>query len=338
MLALGCGTPSPLQSGLAAHRDVLDDHFGHRLAQMHPYVWAENGVLWLLACRWPAGAEVGVALVGGTREEARALAVAREAWARESLGVRLADAAPQTAGIRIEMVDAVAASDGSAGAGSTAVDCRLRPGDPPSVALERARVRIAREAPVVESPEPRDPRVLSDAERVGVFVHELGHGLGYQGHAVTGTVMASGRAGAREAGRRAERGRALEDSTLSALYALPEGAVLARAEIARVRTAELDRLAMLARETGWDGPFLRVGDRSARIFWTVDGAPAEAAEAARGGEGGVAVGGGQDAPAPAPRELGFVLVNLEETLRRPERALFIAEEAARAVLDVASPD
>lgn len=274
---------------------------------MHPYVWAEHGVLWFLTCRWETGAEVGVGLGGGGPIEARALAAARGAWEREPLNISLVSADAGNAPIRIDIVDTVAASDGSSGAGSATADCALDPGEPPAARLVRARGRIAREAPPTEQrgSGPRDPRVLSDGERVGVFVHELGHLLGFQGHAVSGTVMASGRQGARGAGERIARGRALEDSTLSALYALPQGTVLARTEIARVRTVELDRLGGLAAERGWEGPWLRVGDRSARIFWR-DGAGAE---------------------------FGFVLVNLEETLRQPDRALFIAEEAARAALE-----
>jgi len=306
-VTLACVSPKPIDVGLARHRDVLRDHFGHRLAQMHPYVWAEDGVVWFLTCRWATGAEVGVGLAGGGPLEARALAAARGAWERESLDVSLVPAKAADAPIRIDIVETVDASDGAPGAGSTTADCALDPGEPPTARLVGARARIAREAPPTEGggSAPRDPRVLSDEERVGVFVHELGHLLGFQGHAVSGTVMASGREGARVAGGRVARGRALDDSTLSALYALPEGTVLARTEIAPVRTAELDRLGRLATERGWEGPRLRVGDRSARIFWRdADGA-----------------------------EFGFVLVNLEETLRLPDRALFIAEETARAALE-----
>jgi hypothetical protein len=309
---LGCAPTAPLDVGLAGHGEELGAHFGHRLSQMHPYVWAEGGVLWLLACRWPTGAEIGVGLAGDGRAEAHALAEARGAWAQEALGVSLVPAPAQAAEIRVEVTDAVAAADGSAGAGRTTADCALAPGDPPAARLVRASVQVAREAPPedVADGEARDPRVLSDAERIGVFVHELGHALGFQGHAVTGTVMVRGRRGARETGARVQRGRPLEDSTLSALYALPVGAVLARAEIPPIRTADLDRLGALARARRWAGPTLRVGDRSARIFW-VDGA---------GGE------------------VGFVLVNLEETLRQPDRALFVAEEAARRLLDAAESE
>lgn len=303
---VGCAPSLPLGAGIARHRGALDGHFGHRLAQMHPYIWAAEGVLWLLPCRWPAGEQIGVALTGAGRKEERALTKARAAWEREDLGVSLVSASAEEARIRIEVVDAVAASDGSAGAGSTSADCALTPGDPPSGRLVRATIRVTREAPPEASgSDPRDPRVLSDDERVGIFVHEIGHALGFQGHAVTGTVMASGRRGAREAGGRVRRGRSLEDSTLSALYALPKSAVLAREEIARIRTAELDRFGALALEKGWTGPLLRVGDRNARIFWLDE----------------------------AGLDVGFVLVNLAETLRQPDRALFVAEEATAALLD-----
>ena len=57
--------------------------------------------------------------------------------------------------------------------------------------------------------------------------------------------------------------------------------MLGRAEVSPARTQFVDRLARLATEADAVGPFVRVGDDIARIFWTD----------ARGREYGVQVSG-----------------------------------------------
>jgi hypothetical protein len=71
----------------------------------------------------------------------------------------------------------------------------------------------------------------------------------------------------RRLGRRAARGEAIGSPGLAALYARPSGRALARHEVARWRSEPVDVLAAEARAAGWTGPYLRVGDRAARISW-----------------------------------------------------------------------
>jgi len=116
----------------------------------------------------------------------------------------------------------------------------------PGARLVRASIHVARDDP--------HPRLT--------LLHELGHALGFQGHAAGGrTLMLSRESAVLARARRIEAGARLEDAALHALYALPSGAIVAARELPRERTALADRLAAAARERGFAGPWLRAGDR-----------------------------------------------------------------------------
>jgi hypothetical protein len=82
------------------------------------------------------------------------------------------------------------------------------------------------------------------------------------------------------------------------------GEVLARRSVEAWRTAALDRLTARAAERGLDGPYLRAGDRSGRIFW-------------------------RDA---AGREWGFRVPGLAVLANDPAGLLLVPDAAARAEL------
>ena len=102
-------------------------------------------------------------------------------------------------------------------------------------------------------------------------------------------------------------GKPCDEPTLRALYALPSGAVLSRIAISPFRTESFDALAALAAQRGMAGPFARVGDREAEIFFVT-----------KGGE-----------------ELGVEILEPAGVVKHPERLALLTEPAARHALESA---
>jgi hypothetical protein len=113
----------------------------------------------------------------------------------------------------------------------------------------------------------------TEAEWIGALMHELGHALGFAGHAASGdSILVQDESKLRRAGRRALEGQSEPDTTLEALYRVRPGSVLGmrslraggrvwidamRATEARQREAGIRRVATRA----------SVGDREARVVW-----------------------------------------------------------------------
>jgi hypothetical protein len=269
----------------------------------HPYVWASEGRVELLACRWTLDAPVGVALAGpATAAEEHALAAALRSVEAALPGLRLVRAPAGAAAIRVAFEDApVARADGTLGRGRTVADCRLGAGGA-YAALVAASVTVSRRAP----PDWRGrERVLSAEESAGALVHELGHALGVAGHApAADDALAASADASRRAGLRALAGQPVASAALAALYARAPGERLASAQTEAWRTAELDRLARLAAAAGLDGPYLRASDAAGRIYW-------------RDAQG---------------RELGFLVPGLAQLARDPTRLLLLPEASTRGAL------
>ena len=309
-MLLACGAPSwrgPVGAATAAPEVA-----GSRLAEATPFLWPHDGELTLFWCRWRTELPIPVSLpADASVDERRALEAALHAWEGAGLGVRFVEAPSGAASLAVSLEDAAPAGDPAAGAATTA-DCRLRPGeDAPAGAiaaeLVHARVRIARRAP----PDPRGrDRALATDELAGVALHELGHALGISGHLTRDSVMVRERDAVVRQGRRALAGKTLDEPTFRALYALPSGFVRRRASVSPFRTGPADRIARLAARRGLAGPFARVGDDAARLFWVVPG----------GLELGV------EAPDPA------------RLAREPDRLALVTEAAARRALEQDGPD
>jgi len=292
LLAAGC-------AGLAP-QDAL---------RSRPYVWASAGQVELLTCRFTEGAPLGVWLAPDASErEARVVDAALASLEGVAPGVRFLRTGGGAASIRVRFVDApVARADGTLGTGRTIADCRL---SAPGVhaALVAAEIELARSTP----PDWRGaPRPLEADELTGALLHELAHALGVPGHAARGDpLLDAAPEAARRLGRRALAGERTASPSLAALYARPAGHVLARAPVDPRRTRELDRMARLAVANGLDGPYLRSGDVSGRIFW-------------------------RDA---AGREWGFHVAELGALARDPTRLLLLPEAATRAALPRRGPE
>jgi hypothetical protein len=307
-LALACaGSPG---GELARRFPEAAGRDGHRLGDVHPYVLPAASHVTLFLCRWTTEQPIPVSLpVDATPEERRVLVAALEAWQGAGLGVRFVPIDGGEAPIRIELEGAPIQTGAGRDTGNAVVDCRVAPlsaqgrGDAVVGAeLVAARIRLARRTGPDWQGRERD---VTPAELAGAALHELGHALGFQGHVRQGdTVMV------RELERIVRRGAALlegerhGDATLRALYALPNGAVVTRVPVEAWRTDRVDRMAALAESAGLDGPFARVGETAARVFW-------------------------RD---PKGQEYGLVVPKLREVLRRPASVLVIPEARTRRAL------
>ncbi|MFO0687354.1 MAG: hypothetical protein U0900_01450 [Myxococcota bacterium] len=229
----------------------------------------------LVACRFPAPSTLRVATLGaGWWEEAGGPALSALASALEPEGLalrRVADAETEAVGIRIEAFHGEG-PELPEGLGDTLVECDVapRPADAgPRGRILRAEVRMRRSG--------RDAagrlRSASEAEWAGALLHELGHALGYAGHAATGdSIFVRDEFELRNVGRRVLRGEPLEDATLRALLALEPGEWLGARRLEE-RDADWVR-AVRALDRRWRDAGGRrvevvasVGDREAR--WSV---------------------------------------------------------------------
>jgi hypothetical protein len=213
-------------------------------------------------------------------EESEILELALAAWEGAGIGVRF-DARsgvgePPSSGIVIEIVEPEEPGEASSSA-STVADCAVpmevppdpddrETGAPVDAALYYASIHLRRSLPdLVGRGVP-----LSRAELLGAAVHELGHALGFPGHASrSGSIMAAhGQVdAARRWGRRLAAGERLEAPTLAALYAAPSGVRVGWLSLTRGQSDPIRALTAVASSVGLRGPYARVGSGSARVLW-----------------------------------------------------------------------
>ena len=303
-LALGCASEIDLRF------PELTAIAGHRLGDAHPYFLPAAGRLYQFLCRWSQRQAVSVSLPSDATSEQRALLeAALVAWEGAGLGLRFERRPGPPADIEMRFVGAEEESRGRrARSGNTLVDCAVSPtaleqagGGPLPARLTRASLHLARanfDFRGAEIP-------LSPAELAGSALHELGHALGFQGHARRGaTVMTAEFEEVRRSGARLLAGRSFDDPSLRALYALPSGAVLRRSPLSADNARLVQRWIAAARRADLLGPFAQVGDHSARVVW----------RDSRGAD------------------YALVLVNLSAVLRQPEQLVLIPNGNARDVL------
>jgi hypothetical protein len=261
LLPLACASGAFDLRGLEARHPALRP-LDHRLGQGNPYLLPGSGALYWFECRWQLARPLRVSLPPELAERDRELLqLALASLASAGLGLRFeSDAAPEDADIAVRLAEPDASKSGR-----TSADCAVQlRGGRVSAELVRAEVSLQRSNQGVTG----KPVALSEAEWLGAAIHELGHALGFQGHVRSGPgPMVRNVEQVRAIGRRVLRGEPLATPTLRALYLLPSGALLRRDALPAGRTDAIDRLGALARERGYRGPFVRVGDRSAWIDW-----------------------------------------------------------------------
>lgn len=260
---LGCASPWD-RAALERRHPALAEVGTARLAEGTPYVWPGGDQIVLLLCRWDTRDSIPVALPEHATEPERALLLrALTAWEGADLGVRFDTTGERRAAIVIRFGDGPAR-----GSGRTGADCAVDPdtagADPMTAGLVFAIVTLWRSQTDFRGHE----IALDDEALLGSAVHELGHALGFQGHARRGaTAMVRTVDSVKRIGRRLLAGGALRDDALRALYRVPSGTILGRHTLAEGATSAVDRLASLAAAKGMRGPFVRVGDRGMRIAW-----------------------------------------------------------------------
>lgn len=307
LAALACATAWE-PPGLIRHQAALTRIPGQRLSDATPYLLPLAGERIAFFCRWPRERPLRVRLpADATPDEQRALEAALAAWQGVDLGlvfVRLAPDGAEPADVEIAFL-APERTIRAEGTGYTLADCRLRSLSAAAsgamrleARLERARIRIVRRES--EDWDAQDHAFFA-GEVAGVALHELAHALGFQGHArFGGGILAPDTRESTRIGRALLRGAAFDEPTLRALYALPSGVVLERRAIPPQRTAPLD--ALRAAPPPGEGPFVRVGDRSGRIFWR----------------------------RPDGREHGVTLTSVATALEHPERLVLLPDPAPNA--------
>jgi hypothetical protein len=273
---------------------------GSHLTETTPYLLPGSGSLTFFLCHWDPTHAIPVSLPSdASRAETRILSDALQAWEQAGLGVHFVTAEPGGGALTLGF-----AADESAD-GRTRADCRIRSREGDGRVLVAALVRAEVNLRRFTRPDLRGHvHPLSESELEGIALHELGHALGFQGHVQHDSIMVRDRDEVTRRGRRVLEGERWEEPTLRALYALPSGTVLSRVAISSSRTEGFTTLAAFAEERAMAGPFARVGDDEAEIFFVTG----------------------------AGEELGMEILAPREMVKHPERLALLPEPAARHVL------
>jgi hypothetical protein len=266
----GCAPPVWDVGPLAAREPRLRAQGAGRLGDSTPYLLPIDGELVFFLCRWPTPARVPVSLPPeATPAQRAALEAALAAWEGADLGVRFERGAPAGRGIELRFVADSARGAGRARTATTVADCALDAadgarGDRLAAQLVAASIELR-----AENVDPLGRRVLlSDAELAGAALHELGHALGFQGHVRVGeSAMRFQVDAVRSAGRRVLAEPGFRDPALSALYAVPSGAVVGRLRVPPDRTLPVDRMLAWVRSGELAGPLARMGDLEGQLLF-----------------------------------------------------------------------
>jgi hypothetical protein len=245
---------------------------GHHLWDTTPYLLPSGENVTFFLCRWPTDAAIPVSLPpDASEEERRSLESVLRAWEGAGLGVRFETGAPPGVGIELRFIDTEPGATMTTHAANTVADCAVSPavfekeiGEMLPARLIFASIHLWRGG----FDNLGRPVEHSRSEFLGSALHELGHALGFQGHVGVGrSVMVKETDQVERAGVSRGQGRAFSDATLRALYALPSGTVVKRVSVKEYQTAPVDRMAALAREHDFSGPFVRVGDVDGGLIW-----------------------------------------------------------------------
>jgi len=254
---------------------------GQRIGDLTPHPALVDGQLILVACRYADGRPVSVSGRGpGWPSDWAALAVDAVDDAVPNVELMMLPTSDSRSGSET-MIDIVSIEDPTSevpnGMGDTLSECDVSRTHDPGVAirgrLTRSEIRIRRAT--------RDNagrvRFASDAEWIGALMHELGHALGFTGHAALGdSLVLLEESRLRALGRRALGGQPVPAPNLEALYSIAPGRVLGGVEVSAKGREWIDAVAALvaarnARMGAATGPRASTGDREARLVWRWNG-------------------------------------------------------------------
>lgn len=265
---------------------------GQRLGDTPPYFIPHRDAAVLFLCRFSTRAPIRVSLPGGaTKSERSAIRVALDGWEEAGLGIEFSEVAAESAMIEIRFADSPTGPSGVAfaGTGYTVSDCGFEADwadwaernrgteseDPVPAHLTAALVHLRRSNTDVLGHEV----MLGVDELVGVALHELGHALGFPGHVATAdSVMSKSTDMVRRFGRRLLTGDGFAAPSLVSLYGLPSGTVVGSTAVPAEDLALFNTARAFAEDSNWRGPYVRVGEHSAKLSWWRDGVPIAALE------------------------------------------------------------
>ena len=260
---------------------------GHRLGDMVPFPAlardADGGArarIELVVCRFAPDTTLRVRAEGpGWDEEPGALALAALAEALSALDLSLTRTSTDPAEIEIQTVEGLEA-EAPEGLGDTLVECDVeRAAEATGEGavrgiVSRAEIRMRRSGFDATG----RLRRASDEEWTGALLHELGHALGFSGHAAMGSSLLVRDQGLlRKLGRAVLRGDAISDPTLTALYHLDPGQRLGERALSRAGVKWAEAILALDRRNAAAGNrrislLASTGDREARLsFRYADG-------------------------------------------------------------------
>ncbi|MEE8580974.1 MAG: matrixin family metalloprotease [Myxococcota bacterium] len=265
---------------LEAQYGALGESGAARLADATPYflpsidpTGPQGEALLLFLCRFPTTSAIAVSLpANATHSERAILRRALRAWEGALRGLRFEESMPARARITIRIVNADRESaTAPRGSADTIADCAL----PEEGAMRAGTTSVAAQLASASIYLRRTQRnslgqavAFSPEEFAGAVLHELGHALGFQGHVRSGlSVMVRNVEKVRRIGARVLSGEPLLEGPVRALYALPPGVVVGRLPLPSAAARTLRHLHLEAQRNRWAGPFVRVGDQSARLFW-----------------------------------------------------------------------
>jgi len=272
LVCVACATGAWDVDELEQRQPALAAISQHRLGDATPYLLPVPGAAVFFLCRWPSDEPIPVSLPpDATPEELAVLHAVLDAWEGAGLGIRFTKGAAPGTGIELRFIDPEAGATSTRYAANTITDCEVSRAALAGEIGARVPARLVFASiylwrggfDPIGRPVPH-----SQAEFAGSALHELGHALGFQGHAQLGrTVMVKELDAARRAGQHLLAGRPFEDHTLRALYAVPSGSVVKRAAVPARRTERVGTLSRIAAQRGLDGPWVRVGDVDGQIAW-----------------------------------------------------------------------
>lgn len=250
---------------------------------------------------WIDGRVIGVACrfdqKGTVRVHGRGAGWSPE-WAAQAVGaidrsvadvrIEVASGVEVASQIEVQSIEAPDA-DGPVGLGDTLALCDVSPNEVGRVRgrMIRAVIRLRRALPL---PTGRVHQA-TEAEWIGALLHELGHALGFAGHAAVGdSLVCLEQSRLREIGRLAAAGESVPAPNLTALYQIEPGRELVQVGLTHSGEAALVAFESRLRERERRlGPALQIvsiaGDRQARLRWEWEGGLALAIDFPNWGKG-----------------------------------------------------